>query len=104
MEIWMTLLESLFSSVVTAPGFAQCTHDFSSWIWYPGRHVAHAGYWCDTMRSTEAQVVKAWGLNVVLLAVIWSPPWGGHPIALPINLWIHRKGGPTPVELVTTMI
>lgn len=49
-------------------------------------------------------MVKAWGLNVVLLVVIWSPPWDGHPIALPINLRIHRKGGPTPVELVTTMI
>ncbi len=169
MEVWMTLLVSLFSSAVTAPGFAQLTHDFSAWIRYPGRHtwthlwrimpessryasvvgwvrkgrwdplrlwerwvrwadahlfpagdllgaaddtlwhktgrhVAHAGYWRDAVRSTETQVVKAWGLNVVLLAVIWSPPWGGHPIALPINLRIHRKGGPTPVELVTTMI
>ena len=27
MEIWMTLLVSLFSSVVTAPGFAQLTHN-----------------------------------------------------------------------------
>ncbi len=171
MEIWMTLLVSLFSSAVTAPGFAQLAHDFSAWIRYPGRHtwthlwrimpadqqpsyasvvgwircghwdptrlwegwvrwtdahllpagdllgaaedtlwhktgrhVAHAGYGRDAVRSTETPVVKAWGLNVVLLVVIWSPPWGGHPIALPINLRIHRKGGPTPVELVVVMI
>jgi hypothetical protein len=25
----------------------------------------------------------AWGLNVVLLVVIWIPPWGGRSIALP---------------------
>ncbi len=40
----------------------------------------------------------------MLLVAIWSPPWGGHPIALPINLRIHRKGRPTPVEWVATMI
>ncbi len=39
MEIWMTLWVSLFSSAVTAPGFAQLTHDFSAWIRYPGRHT-----------------------------------------------------------------
>jgi hypothetical protein len=55
------------------------------------------------LRSTETPGVKAWGLNVVLV-VIWSPPWGGHPIALPINLRIHRKGGPTPRQLVVAMI
>ncbi len=36
---------------------------------------------------------------LVLLVVIWSPPWGGHPIALPMNLRIRRKGGPTPVDM-----
>ncbi len=170
MEIWLTLLVSLFSSVVTAPGVAQLAHDFSVWIRYPdrhtwthlwrimpeassyasvvgwirnerwdpvqlwegwvrwadahllpagedllgaaddtlwhktGRHVAHAGYWRDAVRSTETPTVKAWGLNVVRWVVIWSPPWGGHPIGLPINLRIHRKGGPMQGEWVTTMI
>ncbi len=28
MEIWTTLVVSLFSSVVTTPESAQCTHDF----------------------------------------------------------------------------
>ena len=171
METWMTLIVCLFSSAVTAPGFAQLTQDLSAWIRYPGRHtwthlwsimpperqpaytsvvdwirrgqwepgalwagwvrwadahllpagvllgaaddtlwhktgrhVTDAGYWRDGVRSTETQVVKAWGLNVVLLVVIWSPPWGGPPIGLPINVRIHRKGGPTPVELVVAMI
>ena len=69
-----------------------------------GRHVAHAGYYRNAVRSTEKQVVKAWGLNVVLLVVLWRPPWGGQPLALPVNLRIHHKGGPTPPELVVAMI
>ncbi|MDA8204444.1 MAG: hypothetical protein M0Z36_00085, partial [Thermaerobacter sp.] len=39
-------------------------------LWHKtGRHVTDAGYWRDGVRSTETQVVKAWGLNVVLLVV-----------------------------------
>ena len=66
-------------------------------LWHKsGRHVAHAGYYRNAVRSTEKQVVKAWGLNVVLLVVLWRPPWGGQPLALPINLRIHRKGARPP--------
>ncbi len=39
METWMTLIVCLFSSAVTAPGFAQLTQDLSAWIRYPGRHT-----------------------------------------------------------------
>ncbi len=47
-------------------------------LWHKtGRHVTDAGYWRDGVRSTETQVVKAWGLNVVLLVVIWSPHFIG---------------------------
>ena len=39
METWMTLIVCLFSSAVTAPGFAQLAQDLSAWIRYPGRHT-----------------------------------------------------------------
>ena len=49
-------------------------------LWHKtGRHVAHAGYWRDAVRSTDTQVVQAWGVNVVLLVVIWSPPGASIP-------------------------
>jgi len=58
----------------------------------------------DAVRSTKKRVVYAWGLNVVVVCPRVTPPWGGTPITLPINLRIHTKGGKIPLELTEEMI
>ena len=64
-----------------------------------GRKVAGAGVLRDAVRSTKNRVVYAWGLNVVVVCLRVTPPWGGTPIALPINLRIHTKGNKTTLGL-----
>ncbi len=57
-----------------------------------GRKVDGAGYFHDAVTSTAvAHKVTAWGLNVVVLALRVSPPWGGEPLALPIMVCLRRK-------------
>lgn len=69
-----------------------------------GRKISGAGYWRDAVRSTKAHIVYAWGLNLVVLTLQVQPPWGGEPLGLPINLRLHRKKGPTLIELAMQMI
>ncbi len=56
-----------------------------------GRHVDGSGIFRDAVRSTANRVVYALGLNLVVLTLRVQPPWGGTPIALPINARLHRK-------------
>jgi hypothetical protein len=69
-----------------------------------GRSIEGAGVFRDAVRSTRAKVVYAWGLNLVVLTLRVYPPWGGCPLGLPVNVRVHRKGGPTTVALATQMI
>ena len=69
-----------------------------------GRKVEGAGYWRDAVRSTRKHIVYAWGLNLVVLTLQIQPPWGGEPLGLPINMRLHRKNGPTLIELAVEMI
>jgi len=69
-----------------------------------GRKVNGAGYWRDAVRSTRKHIVYAWGLNLVVLTLQIQPPWGGEPLGLPINMRLHRKNGPTLIELAKQMI
>ncbi len=69
-----------------------------------GRKVEGAGTFRDAVRSTRARVVHAWGLNLVIITLRVTPPWGGCPLGLPLNMRVHRKGGPTTVELAAHMI
>ena len=56
--------------------------------------------------------MTAWGLNVVVLALYVTPPWGGDelyseswgPWAVPINVRIHHKGEATLLDLAEAMI
>jgi len=61
---------------------------------HSGRKVNGAGWWRDA----------AWGLNLVVLTLQIRPPWGGEPLGLPINMRLHRKNGPTLIELAAQMI
>ena len=69
-----------------------------------GRQVTGTGTFRDAVRSTRARVVYAWGLNLVIITLRVTPPWGGCPLGLPINMRVHHKGGATTVELAAQMI
>lgn len=69
-----------------------------------GRKVNGAGWWRDAVRSTKKNIVYAWGLNLVVLTLQIQPPWGGEPLGLPMNMRLHRKHGPTLIELAAEMI
>lgn len=69
-----------------------------------GRKINEAGIFRDPIRSTARSVVYALGLNVVVLTVRISPPWGGEPLGLPVNVRLYRKDGPSHLELGATML
>ena len=56
-----------------------------------GPRVNGAGVFRDAVRSTTARVVYALGLNLVVITLRVVPPWGGCPIALPVNVRLHKK-------------
>lgn len=69
-----------------------------------GPKVDGAGTWRDAVRSTRKRVVYARGLNLVVLCVRVTPRWGGMPIAIPVNVRLHRKQGPTMPVLAAEMM
>lgn len=69
-----------------------------------GKKVNGAGWWRDAVRSTGQKTITAFGLNLVLLTVRVTPPWGGMPLALPVNMRLHRKGEASLLELAKQMI
>ncbi len=70
-----------------------------------GRRVDGAGVFRDAVRSTGRRVVYALGLNLVVITLRVTPPWGGCPIAVPINARLRRKNDPTTtVEHAAVMI
>jgi hypothetical protein len=69
-----------------------------------GRTINGTGTFRDAVRSARGRVVYAWGLNLVIITLRVTPPWGGCPLGLPINMRVHRKGGPSTVELAAEMI
>lgn len=69
-----------------------------------GRKVDGAGWWRDAVRSTGTRTVQALGLNLVLLTLRVTAPWGGEPLGLPLNLRLHRKGGPSLLDLAEEML
>jgi DDE superfamily endonuclease len=64
-----------------------------------GRKIKEAAWWRDAVASTGQKVVHAFGLNLVVLTVRVKAPWGGEPLGLPVNMRLHRKGGPSQIDL-----
>lgn len=60
-----------------------------------GRKVEGAGVFRDAVRSSRNKVVYAIGLNLVVVTLRVSPPWGGTPIGVPVGVRLHRKGDET---------
>lgn len=69
-----------------------------------GRKVSGAGIFRDAVASTRSRVVYALGLNLVVVTLRVTPPWGGCPIALPVGVRLHRKGGPTTIDLAEQIL
>jgi hypothetical protein len=69
-----------------------------------GRKIEGAGTFRDPIRSTARNVVYALGLNVVVLTLRITPPWGGEPLGLPVNVRLYRKGGPSHLALGAMML
>lgn len=70
-----------------------------------GSQVNGAGVFRDAVRSTSKRVVYALGLNLVVITLRVTPPWGSMPIAIPVNARLHKKNDPiTTVEHATVMM
>jgi len=69
-----------------------------------GRKVEGAGNFRDAVRSTKKRVIYALGLNLVVMTLRIKAPWGGEPLALPINVRVYRKGGPSHLDLAVEML
>jgi hypothetical protein len=64
-----------------------------------GRKIEGAGIFRDAVRSSGNSVVYDRGLNLLVLALRVKAPWGGEPLALPLAVHLHRKGGTTLPDL-----
>lgn len=53
------------------------------------------GVFRDAVRSTTRRTVHAPGLNLVVLTLRVTPPWGGMPVGLPLTMRLHRRGDNT---------
>lgn len=62
---------------------------------HDGRKVEGAGVFRDAVRSTIGRVVYARGLYLVVITLRVAAPWGGQPIALPVNVRLHRENDAT---------
>ena len=60
-----------------------------------GPKVNGAGIFRDAVRSTAKRVVYALGLNLVVVTLRVTPPWGGCPIGLPVNVRLRPKNDST---------
>lgn len=70
-----------------------------------GRKVNGAGVFRDAVRSSVGRIVYAVGLNLVVITLRVNPPWGGCPIALPVNVRLRRKGdSKTTIEHAAEMM
>jgi hypothetical protein len=70
-----------------------------------GRRIEGAGVFRDALRSTRNRVVHALGLNLVVVTVRVTPPWGAMPVGLPVNARVRRKDrDATTLDLAREML
>ena len=101
-ELWK-LLAVLVVSIFYPTGVIPTDVD-DTLFHHSGRKVDGAGWWRDAVRSTAGCTVHAWGLNLVVLTLRIHAPWGGEPLGLPIDMRLHRKDGPTLIDLAQEML
>lgn len=88
-RLWRALATHLLTRFAPA-GVVQLACD-DTLFHHEGPHVAGAGTFRDAVRSTIRRVVYARGLNLVVITLTLHPPWGGCPIAVPVNARVHAK-------------
>ena len=103
-ELWRVLAVAMVARLV-APD-APVVIDLDDTLHHKtGRHVEGAGIFRDAVRSTRNRTVHALGLNLVVITLRITPPWGGMPIGLPVAARVRRKtDGPSTVELARAML
>lgn len=90
-QVWRLLAQSLVANLVPT-GMIEIDVD-DTLLHRTGPKVAGAGSWRDAVRSCGKRTVIAWGLNLLVVTLRITPPWGGEPLGLPIWVSLHRKGG-----------
>ena len=88
-QLWQALDAHLIS-VLAPSGAIELACD-DTLFHHEGPKVDGAGAFRDAVRSTIRRVVYARGLNLVVITLKVDPPWGGCPIAVPVNVRVHRK-------------
>ena len=88
-RLWQALTVHLLERVAPT-GVVELACD-DTLFHHEGRKVDGAGTFRDAVRSTLGKVVYARGLNLVVITLQVRPPWGGCPIAVPVNVRLHRK-------------
>lgn len=101
--LWRLLAQALAAGLLGVPEALSLDVD-DTLFHKTGRKVESAGTFRDAVRSTKSHVVYALGLNLVLMTLRVSAPWGGEPLGLPINMRIYRKGGPSHLDLAERML
>ncbi|MGH3518926.1 MAG: IS701 family transposase [Haloechinothrix sp.] len=99
--LWAAMVRAVLAHVGTGPIVVILDDTV---LHRPGRRVEGAGTWRDAVRSSGNSVVFVRGLNLVVLAVRIKPPWGGMPIAVPVGVALHTKGGDTLTTLAAQLI
>ena len=69
-----------------------------------GRRIMGAAWRRDAVASSAVSAVKSLGLNLLVIAVRVDPPRGGEPLALPVGMRLHRKGGASLLELAGELL
>jgi len=103
-QLWRVMAVTVVERLL--PADATVTIDLDDTVLHKsGRRIQGAGIFRDAVRSTRNRVVHAWGLNLVVVTVRVTPPWGGMPVGLPVNLRVRHKGGEdTLVDLAREMV
>lgn len=101
-DLWHTLVGLLVTRLAPA-GVLRVDLD-DTLFHKAGRKIEGIGIFRDPIRSTARNVVYALGLNVVILTIRLTPPWGGEPLGLPVNVRLYRKGGPSHLALGAAML
>ena len=101
--LWRLLAQALVAGLAGAPD--DLLLDLDDTLFHKtGRKVESAGVFRDAVRSVKSHVVYALGLNLVVMTLRVSAPWGGEPLGLPINMRVYRKNGPSHLDLALQML
>jgi hypothetical protein len=101
-ELWKEFAQVVIRAL--APRGVLCLDLDDTLFHKSGRKVEGAAVFRDPIRSAGRCVVYALGLNLVVLTLRVTPPWGGMPVGLPISVRLYRKGGPSHLDLAEAMI